>query len=126
MKTYISGPISGKPNQNRESFLNAEIALLESGHEVENPIHNPYPTFLPDKLEAWQYQMRKAMAQLAKCDSILMLDGWEDSKGANTELYIAKLLGFKIYNHKLKEVEIDWEKISMPDWQAVQDHLNRV
>ena len=68
--------------------------------------------------------MKLAVAQLMKCDGILMLEGWQASKGANIELWLAKMFGLSIYDINLMPIEIGWEEISLPDWQAVQKHLN--
>jgi hypothetical protein len=40
--------------------------------------------------------MRYDIRALTFCDSIYMMKGWEESKGANIELKVAKAIGLKI------------------------------
>nr|DAZ41552.1 MAG TPA: protein of unknown function (DUF4406) [Caudoviricetes sp.] len=44
--------------------------------------------------------MRMSFELLDLCDAIYMLDGWENSKGANQEYGFAKGKGIEIYEHK--------------------------
>lgn len=128
-KVYISGPVSGMPELNYPAFRRVEAALFERNCDVENPINNVPPGFFnleEDFVKLWQYQMRKAIAQLAQCDSIVMLNGWEKSKGATIELWLSNMLGLKLYNENFDELEINIEEISLPSWQAVTAHLNTI
>ncbi len=91
MKTYISGPMTGKPDLNRQAFINkgAELALL--GHDVVNPIANGVPV---DATRA--EHMRADLRMLLECDTIHMLPGWLDSRGARLEWWVAVSLGFEV------------------------------
>jgi hypothetical protein len=40
--------------------------------------------------------MRNDISQLVTCARIVLLRGWENSKGAMLELRIAKVLGFEV------------------------------
>lgn len=90
--TYLSGPMTGLPDLNRDSF-HAEAALLRSvGVVVVNPadieLHNN---------ATWQDYMRACLvAMLSRCNRIHLLPGWEKSKGAILELSIARQLGFAV------------------------------
>lgn len=44
--------------------------------------------------------MRMYFESLDICDAIYMLDGWENSKGANQEYGFAKGKGIEIYENK--------------------------
>lgn len=91
-KTYISGPISGWPDNNRSAFIDAEAKLRADGLDVFNPIDNGLPN------EAgWSEHMRADIKALMDCDTIYMLKGWHASKGASLELHIAKQLGMIIF-----------------------------
>ena len=39
--------------------------------------------------------MRGAIAQLVTCDQVALLDGWQQSKGAQLEVHIAEQLGIE-------------------------------
>ena len=88
-KIYIAGPMSGLPGFNRAAFHAAELALINSGHVVLNPAR------LPHGLTEPQY-MQIAIAMLQVCDTILLLDGWQQSQGARAEHALAEKLGLQI------------------------------
>lgn len=50
----------------------------------------------------WSAYMRSDIAALIKCDAIILLAGWENSRGAKLEHHIASELGMLI----LKEEEL--------------------
>ena len=78
MKIYISGAISGADNY-EERFRKAEEYLTEKGWEVLNPTG-----IKVDNLTYEQY-MELDLKLLDYADAIYMLEGWENSKGANRE-----------------------------------------
>lgn len=80
---YISGPMTGKPNHNHEAFMEAEKFLRKIGFNVWNPAYNPREGY------EWEDYMKVDLVGLLSCDLIFLLDGWEDSRGAKLEKYIA-------------------------------------
>jgi len=83
---FIAGPMTGYHNSNRDEF-NAEARMLEDrGFTVLNP------AILPDGLLHSQY-LAITLAMLETADAIFMLDGWEESDGANMEFKRARELG---------------------------------
>lgn len=93
MKIYISGPISGVANGNREAFEDAKRQLLEAGHEPVSPhdLHGELP-------KLWEEYMRVDIAALMGCDAILMLRGWVGSRGARIEMSLAYNLYMPTYH----------------------------
>lgn len=91
IKVFISGPMSGIKDFNKNEFMRAEKLLREAGFSVFNP------AWL-DLDESWDTSEIAAidMAALTKCDAIYQLEGWEDSKGAVAEYKTAKWLGIDI------------------------------
>lgn len=90
-RIYLCGPMSGLPESNYPAF-NREAARLRSlGYHVENPAENPEP---PGR--EWSEYMRMAIAQLMTCDTVAMLEGWQNSRGANLEQRIAFALDMQI------------------------------
>lgn len=91
MKAYIAGPMTGIEDFNYPAFNAAAATLRARGWQVENPAENPAP---PSR--EWLDYMRMAVAQLAHCDSVVLLPGWEASKGARVEFTLAAGMGLQI------------------------------
>ena len=83
---YISGAITGTDDY-LERFEKVENELKEMGYEVINPAK--FNSHLP-KTTTWEQYMAIDYKMLDICDTIYMLNGWENSKGANAELDYAK------------------------------------
>lgn len=92
---YVSGPMTGLPNHNREAFNAEAEALRAQGFIVINPAENGLPT-----TASWQEHMRVDVRALTHCHRIHLLPGWEGSSGAMLEVRIAHALGMKITNAK--------------------------
>jgi len=86
---YISGPMTGLKDFGRQNFYNAEAFLKECGYIVLNPATMPFG------MEYKQY-MAIAIAMLQQADTIIMLPGWEHSRGACIEKAYAEACGIKI------------------------------
>lgn len=85
-KVYIAGPMTGYPELNYPAFEMAAKKLRSMGFEVVSPAE----LNLID--ESYLRAMRKDILALVDCDHIVMLDGWEKSKGATLEHHIATVL----------------------------------
>lgn len=94
-KTYISGPISAPTPEKRAAnlakFHEAEAALVALGHSVANPAKNGLP-----ESAHWEEHMRADIKLLMDCDTVALLDGWADSRGARIEYQLAKDLGLRV------------------------------
>ena len=89
MKVYISGRISGDPAY-KEKFLKAEATLKGWGDTVINPAR------LPEGLTPASY-MRISVAAVEAADFLVLLPGWEQSKGARIEKLYAEYIGLHTY-----------------------------
>lgn len=87
---YISGPMTGLPDLNREAFAWAEALVSMRGLTPVNP-HT-----LCDPSWDWNRCMRADVKALCACDALLLLPGWERSNGAQLELHIAHRLGLVV------------------------------
>lgn len=83
MKIYLSGPISGIENY-KENFAAAEREARERLSDWEPEIFNPTNIILPKDATHEDY-MKICMQELAKCDTIYMMNGWKESRGACRE-----------------------------------------
>lgn len=91
LKIYLAGPMTGLPDLNFPAFHAAAHQLRACGHTVINPAE-----INPDHTMSWEACMRKDIAALVTCDSIYLLPGWQESKGATLEHHIAERLGLAI------------------------------
>ena len=90
-RVYIAGPMSGLPEFNYPAFNEAAQRLRALGYHVENPAENPVPP-----CKSWAGYMRLSVAQLATCEGVALLPGWESSKGAIEEHRLAHVLDLPV------------------------------
>ena len=83
MKIYLLGPISGIENY-KENFAAAEREAHERLSDWEPEVFNPANIILPVTATHEDY-MKICMRKLADCDTIYMMNGWQDSRGACRE-----------------------------------------
>jgi hypothetical protein len=93
MKIYLSGPMTGMPGLNRPMFELAESSLVKQGHEVVNPLKVSEHLGVD---AGWEQYMRADIKALLDCDEIMLLKGWEKSRGAQLEMQIAHHVGMVI------------------------------
>ena len=92
MKVYISGKISGTNlTETRKRFAAAAKVTKKLGYEPVNPFENGLTEH-----DTWEAHIVKDIATLLQCKAIYMLQGWQESKGARIEHYIATEIGLSI------------------------------
>lgn len=100
---YLSGPISGIPDKNHPLFMSVATQLRAAGNRVYNP-----------REFCWTegaFPKRKAFAEYCaficnEATTIVLLPGWQKSKGATTERGLAENCSLEI---------VEWD-----DWR---DHF---
>ena len=94
MKVYVSGPMTGIPDFNYPAFDAACVALRDAGLEVISP-HEVNP--IDGEERAWEWYVRRDIVALMDADAIVVLPGWEASRGATLETLISSALGMPLY-----------------------------
>lgn len=106
MKLYIAGPMTGLPDWNYPAFFEAEAQLRALGHQVFNPATNDADTLelaldaagSPERPKhSWAYYLKRDLPQVMDVDALVMLPGWQNSKGARLEVNVATALGLPLY-----------------------------
>ena len=91
---FISGPISGIDNY-EDNFNNAEEYLKSLGFiNIINP--TKIMKALPKGIE-YEKALKIDLAMVEQCKYIYMLNGWQDSNGANQEIACAAQEGLIIF-----------------------------
>lgn len=102
---YISGPITH--HRGEDPFGPTSSALAKIGYTAINPKHIPKCpdescVKLPHEQEwewkhSWACCLKYDLAfMLTACDTIVMLDGWQDSHGARLEMSTAAACGLTV------------------------------
>lgn len=90
---YLSGPMTGLPHFNKPAFNQVKKLVALTGATVLSPAD------LPEGPE-WNHQMRKCFRFISDCSHVVMLPGWENSKGALIEhLMACQVLIPRLYLH---------------------------
>lgn len=98
-KIYLAGPMSGRPNFGRDAFWHINSFFMDKTYNQLPDIAVINPAHLPIGLEVGEYmEICLPMVKVANC--LFMLPGWEDSKGANAEMALAK-----VHRHTIFEVQ---------------------
>jgi hypothetical protein len=102
-KIYISGPITGMPNLNREAFEQEAERIRTMGNTPINPhlfckgIEESYPWDTMTEDQQWRAYMVQCIRVMHcwEIDAIHLLPGWENSRGAVIEEMIAEAMNIE-------------------------------
>jgi nucleoside 2-deoxyribosyltransferase len=97
---YIAGPLFA-PNdwairQNIHRAAEVGFAVAEAGAYPLIPHTNTGAVFIGTITPEWWYA--GTLEALRRCDAVMMVQGWPDSKGAVAEREEAKRLGKPVFN----------------------------
>lgn len=102
---YISGPMRGIEDFNFPAFDRAEAVLRRAGWELFNPAQMDRDQPVAGDPDSPQVQRKYARRdtdailslRAEQGDAIILLEGWEKSRGARAELYFSLWVGLKVY-----------------------------
>jgi nucleoside 2-deoxyribosyltransferase len=100
---YLASPYSHPDESVRISRFHAACdaaaSLMRAGHVVFSPIAHTHPIAVRNALPlGWEFWKATDEAFLSRCDElyVLMLEGWDTSKGVTAEIEIARALGHPV------------------------------
>lgn len=88
---YLAGPMAGYQNWNHPAFHDAAAQLRTKG------LHIICPAEYGNLVTGWQECMKRDLHALLWCDAVIVLPGWERSKGATLEANHATDLQMRVY-----------------------------
>lgn len=94
MTVYISGPITGTDDY-IERFAAAEEWIGANGYTAINPAKES--AHKDPQTTTWEEYMGDALKLLSTANAIYMLKGWNQSKGAGIEYWVAIAMGKKVF-----------------------------
>jgi len=100
---YLSGPISGDTKGNIAKFRDASAELRARGYKILCPTEvcdiDKDPSLVG---KTWDWFMRRDIEALMAdhVGGIILLPGWEQSRGARVELNLARSLNYVIAEFK--------------------------
>ena len=93
---YLAGPMTGMPEHNYPAFREAARQLRGLGLWIINPAD------LNEASRPWDECMRDNLVELGlRADGLVLLPGWQNSRGATLEVEIARRMGWPIYRYEL-------------------------
>jgi len=95
MRVYLSGPMTGLPENNFPAFRLWAERLRVQGYDVVSPAEI-------QEAGTWELCLRADLRELATCDAIALMPGWEASKGAHLDLHVAHRLGMGVLHLPLQ------------------------
>lgn len=101
---YLAGPMTGIENYNKKGFDDAKKRLHERGYDK---VISPRDLGLCDGMkdpgleENYKKLVRRDLCvMIEKATWVILIPGWENSKGANLEKTIAELLDIPVFELK--------------------------
>lgn len=112
MRLYVAGPMTGIPEFNAPEFRRVGEAVKQLGHEVINPVefddeegfvHADHPEGRQTSEAEYAGFLRRDLLRILQfdVDGAVVLDGWENSRGALLEVHVLRSLGKGI--HRIAE-----------------------
>lgn len=112
MRLYLAGPMTGIPKFNFPRFIEVATKLRAAGHTIVSPneldseavreaaMASPDGSMSGGMVagETWgQILARDVRIVADQCDGVVLLEGWEHSRGACLESYVNMLCNRPVY-----------------------------
>ncbi len=115
MKHYLAGPMAGYADNNYPQFAAATTFLRNMGMEIVAP--HEHDTDPYDPRMSWPDWMKLGIKMLMPCEGIIVLPGWNQSRGATFEAMVAYLFDYTYA--EMIPTEEGW-KLTADDWPVAR------
>lgn len=112
-RVCLSGPITGIKNYKGLFMFAEELVVLADAEQVYNPA-----TQVPAS-SSWEQAMNHCLSKITECDTIVMLPGWNVSRGARLERDVALACGMRV-------VDFSENKIVYGLYNSLKETLGRL
>lgn len=117
LKVFIAGPMRGYDNYNFPEFDRLEKILEDNGIECVNPgrISRKFKEAdVNSDMSIYNEMVRQQQEAERTCNAILLLDGWQWSRGARLEVKTAAELGMQFLLESDIEAALEKKQINEP------------
>lgn len=91
-RVYLSGPITNTKNHKGLFMFAEELAALGDAEQIYNPAAQISAS------SSWEQAMHRCLSEITNYDTIVMLPGWNVSRGARLESDVALACGIHVVN----------------------------
>jgi hypothetical protein len=135
LNVYCAGPMSCYADYNFPAFFAASEFLEQQGYTSINPaqldIDAGYPLERLKLLTPEEFQeflkgaMKRDLEAIQSCDALVLLPGWESSKGARAERAVAEWAGLRVgylWSERGDGFRLTWgDDTPNPEWEPQSD-----
>lgn len=127
MYAYLAGPMRGHRLLNFPAFFSVAAALRGVGHEIINPAERDMAHGIDPSDESCASDFDLAacfrfdFGAIMRAGNVILLPGWQSSRGARAELVVAQLTGARIFEFDsnapdlLREITLPEPVIDFPE-----------
>lgn len=112
-RVYLSGPITNTKNYKGLFMFAEELAALDGAEQIYNPAAQ-----IPAS-SSWEQAMHRCLSEITNYDTVVMLPGWNTSRGARLECDVALACGMQI-------VDFSGNKITYALYDALKKTLEKL
>ena len=107
-RIYLAGPMSGIAAYNFPQFFEITKLLRDLGYDVFNPAENDDG----GEIQSRAFYMRIDIPALMASEAVVVLPGWQESRGASLEVWLAIDLDMPVYRYEITECGIKLHRMS--------------